>query len=334
MNIRNQLIIFSFLITVLSISAVTLFVANSIGTLIPVGLDGAAPAFDVAELLSVEFIGIGLGVMAVSMLLAALFSRRLTKPLLSLGETMQELYGGNFESHSEIAPSDEFGALKRSLYDIKVKFDRLSLDLTQRNMLLEQHVLVSVTNLDGTISYANQRFAELSGYSAKEMVGLNHRVLNSGEQPQDYWKEMYATIAAGDVWSDEIQNCSKTAERFWVETTVVPIVNTKGGATNYIAISTDITARKKAESELISARKSAEDSDHAKLEFLARMSHEIRTPINGVIGLTQLALGTKLSPQQRDYVSKIGRSSETLRDIINDILDFSKIEAKKVVLEV
>ncbi|MDQ7989220.1 MAG: response regulator [Candidatus Dactylopiibacterium sp.] len=109
--------------------------------------------------------------------------------------------------------------------------------------------------------------------------------------------------------------------------------NREGRALRMVGLHRNVTERKFFELEMLRAKEAAESASRAKGDFLANMSHEIRTPMNGIIGMTELALDTRLDTEQRGYLQTVRNSAESLLAIINDILDFSKIEAGKLALE-
>ncbi len=113
----------------------------------------------------------------------------------------------------------------------------------------------------------------------------------------------------------------------------VPILHEGGSIHEWIGIHTDVDDQHRAREALREAKEAAEAATRAKGEFLANMSHEIRTPMNGVLGMTELALGTDLTPRQREYLGLVKSSADALLTVIDDILDFSKIEAGKMALD-
>lgn len=224
----------------------------------------------------------------------------------------------------------------RSVSELRQKSGQLGDALQEvqcQQFALDEHAIVTTTDTDGKIIYANDTFCKISQYSREELLGQDHRILNSGHHSKEFFGEMWQTILEGEVWRGEVKNRKKDGTPYWASTTIVPFTNESGIITRFVAIRTDVSSHKETVEHLETALHDAEISTRAKAEFLANMSHEIRTPMNGVIGLTDLLLDTELDAVQREYTETVRKSGDALLDIINDILDFSKIDAGKVELE-
>ena len=190
---------------------------------------------------------------------------------------------------------------------------------------------IVITDLGGKIQYVNKKFTEVSGYTAKEVLGRSPRILKSGLMPDSLYKELWTTIAAGKEWRGEIINRRKDQSLFWELVSISSVKNKKGELTHYIAVKEDITERKEMEAELRKAKQKAEESSKLKSEFLANMSHEIRTPMNGIIGFASLLEDQDLSDESRkNYVQIIQNSTRQLLHIIDEILEVSKLHTHQV----
>ena len=214
------------------------------------------------------------------------------------------------------------------------KLQRSLKELEDLKFALDQHAIVGRTDERGIITFANDKFCSVSQYTREELLGQDHRILNSEYHGKEFFAGLWKTIKSGEVWKGEIKNRAKDGSFYWVDSTIVPFRDGLGKPKQFIVIRMDITGLKRIEEELRAAKDAAEGASRAKSEFLANMSHEIRTPMNGIIGMTELALDTQLTVEQREYLNMVKTSAASLLTLINDILDFSKIEAGKLDLDV
>ena len=163
------------------------------------------------------------------------------------------------------------------------------------------------------------RFAK-SRVSREELIGQDHRIINSAYHPKEFIRELWRTIASGHVWHGEIRNRAKDGHDYWVDTTIVPFLNDHGKPYQYIAIRSDITARKAAEDQL------AQQAALARMgQMAAVMAHEVRNPLAGIKGAIQVLMSRRSAgdselPVMRDIVARI----DSLSDLINDVMVYAR----------
>ena len=185
----------------------------------------------------------------------------------------------------------------------------------------------------GVITSWNPGAERIFGYPASEVIGRKGDFFIPQDLLANERLALESTAQSGDVQNYESRRRRSDGEVIPVSVTLSP-VRGESGIRGVATISRDITERKAAEKELLTAREAALEASRLKSEFLATMSHEIRTPLNAVIGLTSLMMDTPLSEGQRQYAQGVKGAGEVLLTLINDILDFSKLEAGKVDLDI
>jgi len=193
-------------------------------------------------------------------------------------------------------------------------------DLADVSYALEKSAIVAVTDTRGTIKYVNEKFCEISKYSREELLGQDHRILNSGYHPKAFIRTLWTTIANGHIWRGELRNRAKDGTLYWVDTTIVPFLDASRKPYQYMAIRYEITARKASEKQL------QEQAALARLgEMAAVVAHEVKNPIAGIRGALQV-ISSRMPTETRDraIVGEIIERLDGLNGIAQDLLVFAK----------
>ena len=216
-----------------------------------------APAHELAQLTAIL-----LGLMFILVIItASALAQRLVNPIRKLVTATQAVARGKLTHTIEIGLNNEIGLLGDSFnqmlkarrgHEVELQTQHQQMkealdQLAEQRFAIDQHAIVSTTDLAGNIISSNDKFREMSGYSEEELLGSNHRIINSSHHSDEFFKEMYQCIGAGKVWKGEFRNIAKDDLIYWVDCTVVPIMDSNNQPKGYISIETDITDRKLAE---------------------------------------------------------------------------------------
>jgi len=209
---------------------------------------------------------------------------------------------------------------------------------------LDEHAIVAITDPQGKITYVNDKFCAISKYSRDELLGQDHRIINSGHHPKEFIRNLWETIGRGKVWHGEIKNRAKDGSFYWVDTTIVPFLNEQGKPRQYVAIRADITERKAAADEIVQlnaelerrvAMRTAElKMANQELEaFSYSVSHDLRAPlraVNGFAGIVLEDFGGQLPEAGRRYLERIRSRGQRMGELIDDLLAFSRLGRQSV----
>lgn len=181
--------------------------------------------------------------------------------------------------------------------------------------VVDQESIVAITDKKGQIVYANDRFCEISGYSRSELLGQNHRLLKSGRHPAEFYKNLWGMIMSGRVWRGEICNRAKDGHLYYVDTVLSPL-REEGLITHFVALRTDISARKEVEAALSEQRKREEDD--RRMAALGRMAngflHDMNNILTGVMGLATETSSVERDAMLHDSIGRMAQLNRTLRD--------------------
>ena len=204
--------------------------------------------------------------------------------------------------------------------------NKLIVDLKQKIIGLNLTAIMSETDISGDIIDCNEKFCEISKYSKDELIGQNHRILNSNYHDGSFWKECWKQISKGKVWKEEVCNKAKDGTFYWVVTSIFPVIK-NGEITGYSSIRIDITAKRKLEEERIRATNSEKLASIGELS--AGIGHEINNPLAINIGnikkIKKLILEDNMDVLDiKKRLEVVSESNDRIRKIVDGLRIFSR----------
>ncbi len=200
-------------------------------------------------------------------------------------------------------------------------------ELLEFKAALDTHALVAITDATGRITYVNDKFCAVAQWSREELIGRDHRIINSGHHPKSFFADLWATIAAGGVWRGELKDRAKDGSTYWTDTTIVPLLGSHGGPNHYIAMRTEITQRKLLEehntqmvAELLAANRELS-------EFAYVVSHDLKAPLRGISSLANWLVSDyadRLGAEGCEHLNLISSRVKRLSGLIDAILTYSR----------
>jgi len=189
---------------------------------------------------------------------------------------------------------------------------------------LDQSTIVAITDQRGIINYVNEEFCRISKYSREELLGQDHRIINSGYHSKEFIRNLWTTIASGKVWKGELRNRAKDGSIYWVDTTIVPFLDQEGKPYQYVAIRHEITQLKLAEEQI--RQQTVELQRAAQLSFTgelaAGLAHEIKNPLAGIQGAVDILIRRRdANDPEREALEGVRHQVQRIDNTVRALLD-------------
>ncbi len=217
---------------------------------------------------------------------------------------------------------DRLGRLPASIH-ASMEIRKVKKEIADYKFALDQSAIVSIANKKGKITYVNDNFCSISKFSKEELLGQDHRILNSGYHSKEFFKELWATIGTGLIWRGEFCNLTKDGNIYWVDATIVPFLDAKGKPLQYLGIRNEITDKKRLEGEIALQRiqeqkkitRAVLKAGEKERDFLGKELHD---------NINQILVGAKL------HLSIVPSKDEKMRELIRYPLELLELSVKEI----
>ncbi|MFV5697943.1 PAS domain S-box protein [Flavobacterium sp. ZT3R17] len=234
--------------------------------------------------------------------------------------------------------SDEIVGIQGTIQDItektvaEQKINSKTKEIRDIKSALDESAIVAITDQKGIITYTNENFRTISKYSKEELIGQDQQIINSGYHPTEFTRNIFVTIANGNVWKGEIKNRAKDGSYYWENTTIVPFLNENGKPYQYIAISTDITQEKLAKENLNSALVDLEKKNKELDQYAYIVSHDLKAPLRAINNLSEwIVEDMPEMPEEVNTNFELLRGRiQRMENLINGVLEYSRIGRTKI----
>ncbi len=205
---------------------------------------------------------------------------------------------------------------------------QIELLLTQYRHGVDQAAIVAVTDVEGIITHVNDKFCEISQYSREELIGKNHRIVNSGLHPKEFFTKMFKTLVSDNLWHGEVCNRAKDGSLYWVDTTIVAFRDVNGKIDRYLAIRSDITEQKKSIHQLQGLIQELEDKTAEMEQFTYTVSHDLKSPLVSCAGLVDCIREDLAAGEMEEAYGSLDRMTRSIgrmEGCLKDLLELSRV---------
>ncbi|MFV5692713.1 PAS domain S-box protein [Flavobacterium sp. LT1R49] len=207
------------------------------------------------------------------------------------------------------------------------KIEEKAKEINDIKSALDEAAIVAITDQKGVFSYVNENFCAVSKYSKEELIGQDQQIISTGYHTIEFRRDVFGTIANGNIWKGEVMNRAKDGSFYWENTTIVPFLNEKGKPYQYIAISTDITQEKLAKENLNNALVDLGKKNKELDQYAYIVSHDLKAPLRAINNLSEWIVEDM--PEMPDEVSAnfelLRGRIQRMENLINGVLEYSRI---------